>query len=136
MGSYNTTGRAHILDYLQNNSNRTVTVSDISNYLDKNNNSTNVTTIYRYLDKLVKEKKLIKYVAEKGKQATFQYIEDGHSCECHLHLQCVSCGEITHLECSFMDEIATHIRQDHGFLIQCKNSIIYGTCAKCSKAAD
>jgi Fe2+ or Zn2+ uptake regulation protein len=64
--------------------------------------------------------------AEKGKKATFQYIEDGHHCEEHLHLQCIKCGRIFHLECEFMDEIAAHIQSEHGFFIECKRSIIYG----------
>ena len=71
--------------------------------------------------------------AQKGKQATFQYIEDGHHCEQHLHLQCTKCGRIFHLECDFMGEIATHIQREHGFYIECKKSIIYGICKDCVK---
>ena len=93
----------------------------------------NITTIYRYLDKLAKEGTVMKYVAEKGSQAVYQYVEMGHHCEEHLHLKCVSCGCIIHLECAFMDEIAEHILKDHGFTLQCKNSIIYGLCRECRK---
>lgn len=93
----------------------------------------NITTIYRYLDKLAKEGTVMKYVAEKGSQAVYQYVEMGHHCEEHLHLKCVSCGCIIHLECAFMDEIAEHVLKDHGFTLQCKNSIIYGLCRECRK---
>ena len=61
----------------------------------------------------------------------YQYVEMGHHCEEHLHLKCVSCGCIIHLECAFMQEISEHILEDHGFKLQCKNSIIYGLCREC-----
>ena len=112
---YATASRKKILDYLKKNSDSEV----------------NITTIYRYLDKLEKEGTLIKYVAEKGSQAAYQYVELGHRCEEHLHMKCVQCGCIIHLECEFMDEISEHILKDHGFALQCKNSILYGTCEKC-----
>ena len=131
MPSYSTTTRKKIHDYLEQNSDRTVTVADIDTYLKELNSEVNLTTIYRYLDKLAKEGIVIKYVAEKGSQATYQYVEKGHHCEEHLHLKCVSCGCIIHLECGFMDEIAEHILKDHGFELQCKNSMIYGLCREC-----
>lgn len=130
--SYTTTSRTKILEYLEENSSKTVTVNNISEHLKENGCEVNVTTIYRFLDKLIDDEKVIKYVAEKGKQATFQYVENGHRCDEHLHLQCIKCGGITHLECDFMNEIAKHIGSNHGFKIQCKNSIIYGICKSCS----
>lgn len=133
--SYATASRKKILEFLQSNHDRTVTAADIDAYLKENNSEVNVTTIYRYLDKLVKEGTVIKYVAEKGSQTTYQYVEQGHHCEEHLHLKCVKCGCIIHLECAFMDEISEHIRKDHGFTLQCKNSILYGMCQECAKQA-
>ena len=128
---YATASRKKILDYLKDNCDRTVTAAKIHSYLVQNDSAVNITTIYRYLDKLAKDGTVIKYVAEKGGQAAYQYVELGHRCEEHLHLQCVHCGGIIHLECEFMNEIAEHILDEHGFSLQCKNSILYGTCQKC-----
>lgn len=128
---YATASRKRILEFLKGNSDRTVTVTDIDNYLKESGNEVNVTTIYRYLDKLEKEGNVIKYVAEKGGRMVYQYVEQGHRCEEHLHLKCVKCGGIIHLECAFMSEISEHILKDHGFALQCRNSILYGTCKEC-----
>lgn len=130
--SYATASRKKILEFLKKNHDRAVTVADIDAYLKETDNEVNITTIYRYLDKLAKEETVMKYVAEKGCQAAYQYVEQGHHCEEHLHLKCVKCGSIIHLECAFMSEIAEHISKDHGFSPQCKNSIIYGTCRECA----
>ena len=134
MQGYSTPSRKRILEYLEKNKNRTVTAADIENYLIEKECAVNKTTLYRFLDKLIIEKKIVKYAAEKGKKATFQYIEDGHHCEEHLHLQCIKCGRIFHLECEFMDEISEHILKDHGFKLQCKNSILYGMCSACQES--
>lgn len=128
---YATASRKRILDFLKNNSDRTVTAADIADYLKANDSEVNMTTIYRYLDKLASEGTVMKYVAECGGKAVYQYVEMGHHCEEHLHLKCVKCGNIIHLECAFMDEISEHILKDHGFVLQCKNSILYGICKNC-----
>lgn len=128
---YATASRRRILEFLKNNSDRTVTAADIDTYLRENDSEVNITTIYRYLDKLANEGTVIKYVTEKGGKAAYQYVEQGHRCEEHLHLKCVKCGCIIHLECAFMNEISEHINMDHGFALQCKNSILYGTCKNC-----
>lgn len=131
MKGYATASRRKILDYLKCNRDRTATVMDIDRYLKENDSAVNVTTIYRYLDKLAKEGMVMKYVAEKGGKTAYQYVSPEHHCEEHLHLKCVCCGSIIHLECDFMDEISSHILGEHGFELQCKNSILYGTCQTC-----
>ena len=111
-----------------------MTAADVDEYLREHDSEVNITTIYRYLDKLAKDGTVIKYVAEKGCQAAYQYVEPGRGCEQHLHLKCVKCGKIIHLECHFMEEISHHIEESHGFTLQCKNSILYGICRDCKKA--
>ena len=61
----------------------------------------------------------------------YQYVEQGKGCCDHLHLQCVKCGRIYHLDCAFMKEISEHIEKDHGFELQCRNSVLYGICKDC-----
>ena len=132
---YATANRKRILEYLQQNGSRTVTVADIDDYLRRGGSEVNVTTIYRYLDKLVRDGTLIQYTAEKGGRAAYQYVGVGHRCGEHLHLKCVRCGLIIHLECAFMDEIAEHVQKEHGFALECKNSVLYGVCENCRKKA-
>ena len=128
---YNSAARSRILGFLKENSDRTVNANDILKVLKEGGNEVNITTVYRYLEKLTESGQVMKYVAENGTRAVFQYVEHDHHCEEHLHLQCTRCGGIIHLDCFFMDEIAEHVKTEHGFHIQCKNSIIYGVCKGC-----
>ena len=50
----------------------------------------------------------------------------------HLHLKCVRCGRIYHLDCHFMDEVRAHLMAEHGFTLQCEGSVLYGLCRSCA----
>lgn len=133
VNEYRTNNRTKIMEYLIASSERTVSVSDIACHMESLNCPVNVTTIYRYLDKLEKDGNVIKYSKDKNGKATYQYVERAHKCEEHIHLKCVKCGSVIHLDCHFMDEITNHIGVEHGFDIQCRDSVIYGICKDCRK---
>lgn len=131
---YQTKSRQMILDYLIRNKDRAVHVSDIIQHMDQEECSVNKTTVYRYLDKLVAEKTLMKYVADKGGKSRISVCRTAiQMIRKHLHLQCSECGKVIHLDCDFMKEISEHILSDHGFSLCCKDSILYGVCDECSK---
>lgn len=133
MAEYKTAGRAKMLEYLIANRDGTVSAGDIGRHMEKQGCPVNMTTIYRYLDKLEKEGNVIRYVSEKGEKAVYQYATVGRNCRGHLHLKCTECGSVCHLDCGFMDEIANHVQNDHGFTLQCENSVIYGLCSSCKR---
>lgn len=128
---YHTKSRQLILTYLQDNRRHAVSAANILQYLENSNLPTSPTTVYRYLDKLVSENRIMKYVADKGEKALYQYVDEGAHCQEHLHLKCVECGQIYHLDCGFMDEFREHLMSSHGFALECSGSILYGTCAQC-----
>lgn len=130
---YSTQKKNRILECLKNNSHVGMTVKDIEGYLiNEYDLSVNITTIYRNLDKLLNEGIIIKHIVESGDKATYQYAMPEHECHNHLHLKCSSCGQVYHMDCDFMDEVKEHIYSHHGFTIECKTSMLYGTCDKCS----
>lgn len=130
---YNTGSREKIRTYLRDNSDRTVSASDISDYMKDIGSPVNITTIYRFLEKLEEEGDVIRYVSNRDNRSVYQYVSDGDSCSHHLHMKCMKCGKIHHLDCDFMEEIEKHVKEEHGFQIECKNSLIYGYCKECLK---
>lgn len=130
-GSYQTKARQMILKYLQENQDTSVSVVSIIEYLRANETNTNISTVYRYLDKLVEEQVVFKYMNDNGEKAVYQYIEKNRNCHEHLHLKCIRCGKVSHLDCDFMTHLNEHIMQDHGFQVECSKSILYGYCKNC-----
>lgn len=129
---YNTRTRQLILDYLVANRSQAVSAANILAHLDAQGLSPSPTTVYRYLDKLAGEQRVMKYVADKGEKAVYQYVEQNRHCHDHLHLKCTVCGRIQHLECGFMEQLRTHLQTGHGFALQCEGSMLYGVCRQCA----
>lgn len=131
---YSTQKRLMILDYLKEHSDKDVSVRDIENHINNNSDKKiNITTIYRYLDKLENNGQVLKHMDANGKKASFQYIVPNTECHSHLHLKCSKCETIYHLDCDFMDDFKQHIFSHHKFLLECSSSMLYGLCEKCRK---
>ena len=130
--SYSTVSHTKIMKYLCDNHDKLITVNDIENFLKEEEIEVNVSTIYRFLNKLSDSGEVMKYVAKKGEMSSFQYVGNNtHNCREHIHLHCVKCGKIIHLECDFMNELSRHIMVHHGFELQCESSVLYGICKEC-----
>ena len=133
---YNTRTRQLILDYLINNRQHAVSASNILEHLEAEGASPNPTTVYRYLDKLAAEQRIMKYVADKGERAVFQYVDEGLHCREHLHLKCVDCGRLIHLDEDVSDALQSDLLRAAGFTVDGRSTTIYGTCAACGRKRD
>ncbi|MDO5590178.1 MAG: transcriptional repressor [Lachnospiraceae bacterium] len=131
--TYTTKTRTEILEYLKQNWSVTVSVSDIKKHLEEKEIKANTTTIYRYLDKLLAEHVIIKYADKGMERAVYQYSGETGHCVTHLHLKCVKCGKIFHLDCGFMDEIRDHLMKNHHFRLLCEGDLLHGICGDCDK---
>ena len=99
-----TENRLVILDYLKENCSTTISAADIKKHLEEKEISVNTTTVYRLLDKLCAENVIIKYSDINSDKAVYQYAGEKGHCREHLHLKCIKCGKVMHLDCGFMDE--------------------------------
>lgn len=124
---YNTKQKQSIIDYLKANMEKCLTVFDIKNYFDEKNIEIGQTTIYRCLDELEKNNKIIKYTNDIS--ASYQYVED--DCHLHFHLKCTVCLKLIHLDCLELNNLESHIKQEHKFKIDNSKTVIYGICPKC-----
>ncbi len=134
--SYNTKQGGLILALLQKQPGRHFTVDDIISELAKDGQPIGKATVYRHLDKLIRQGLVRKYIAEEGQSACFEFIDKSENCESHYHLKCSGCGRLLHVECGFLDEVADHILKHHGFVISPEKTVLYGMCEKCREALD
>lgn len=131
--SYNTRQRELIMNILKENPGMHLTVDELTQRLAKDNKSVGKTTVYRYLDKLVKSGVVRKYISEPGEPACYEYIADNKICHSHYHLKCSQCTELIHTNCSFLDEIKNHVMAHHDFEMSAEQTVIYGLCASCKE---
>lgn len=128
---YNTKQRQCILRCLTENRDRHFTVDELYDFLTEAGVKIGKTTCYRYLEKLVSEGCVRKFIADGRESACFQYIDSHDCCNSHFHLKCACCGRLFHLECGYLSDMESHIRDDHDFEIDCSRTVLYGKCAEC-----
>jgi Fur family ferric uptake transcriptional regulator len=124
--SYNTKQKDIILNDIKKHKDE-FTIKDIYNEL---NESIGLTTIYRLVDKLVKEGSVNKSIG-KDNITYYQYLEKCDK-ENHFFLKCEMCGTMEHIDCDCIEELSNHIAKEHNFSLT-DHIIINGKCKKCYK---
>ncbi len=125
---YKTKQRDEILRFFEENREGCFSVRDVISSV-----SAGEATVFRTVSSLTEQGKLKRYtVAEgRGECAYYQY----NACpsdDSHIHLMCEDCGRIIHMDCNFMNEIISHFKLDHSFLIDSARTVIYGKCESCT----
>ena len=125
--AYNTKQKQEILDLIKNQK-KEFTVKDIYNKL---NSDVGLTTIYRVIDKLLKENILNKYI-DNDNITHYEYLE---KCEHdnHFYLKCDKCKSVIHIDCDCINDLSKHILKDHQFTLNKEKIIIGGICKNCMK---
>ncbi|MCQ2504206.1 MAG: transcriptional repressor [Saccharofermentans sp.] len=136
--AYKTKHKEELLSYLKSIPGKHVTAGDICTSMKAGGSSIGTATVYRQLENLVSEGLINKYVLEEGMSACYEYIpEHDHLCREHCyHLKCESCGKLIHMECDEVEGLMTHISAHHGFCVNAKRTVFYGTCEECGHGAD
>ncbi|MGN1417928.1 MAG: Fur family transcriptional regulator [Acutalibacteraceae bacterium] len=129
--AYKTKQRATILKCLKENEKRAYCVDEIVDLLKARGEAVGRTTVYRYVDALSKSGKLRRFAEDGKRSVTYQYIENCEECSEHMHLKCLACGKLIHLDCDFMNGVSEHIMAHHGFCVDNSRTTILGLCADC-----
>ncbi len=130
-GEYKTRQREQILAFLMQCGDRHLSAEEVAAHMKEQGNPVGKSTVYRYLDKLVEQGLVRKYYLQAGQGACYQYWEDGKSCREHFHLKCTGCGKLIHVECNYLDEVALHLLEHHGFSVDNTKTVLYGFCKEC-----
>ena len=88
-------------------------------------------TVYRHLSELCRSDVVQRVHSAERNCYVYQYV--GVECDCrnHFHGKCIQCGALEHLGCHDSAEFADHLLEEHGFAVNCGQSILYGLCKKC-----
>ncbi len=125
-GRYRTKHHDSVLALLRENPARCFTVDDLCRLLHEEGRPIGRTTVYRQLEKMAADGSALKYISEKGESASYRLC--GESCRRHLHLKCLDCGGLTHLDCSVAEDFSRHLLANHSFQLDPSKTVIYGHC--------
>ena len=128
---YRTRCKDIIMSYIEAHRNERFSAADITDYIDKSGAKINLTTIYRNLDKLTAEGKLIKTKNPSNDCAFYQFAEKDSRCDGHLHIQCKVCGRVVHLNDKYMSDVYGYLMKEQGFRLDFRESVLVGVCNRC-----
>ena len=103
MAEYNTEQKKLLLGFLEENHDSAYTIEEITNELKSRGASVGKSTVYRLMTRLVEEKRVKRQLADGSRKAIYRITLDEH-CHNHLHLQCIRCGKVLHLDEEVSDE--------------------------------
>ncbi len=130
---YKTRSRNVIVEYLKENADRRFTAKDIIDAISDEGKNVNRTTIYRNLERLCQEGRLVKYKEADINATCYQYSEEHKACHEHIHAQCSECGKIFHLKNEIFNSARKKMRSEYGIDIDYGKTVIIGICDECSK---
>ena len=115
-----------------------VTVQEIREYFKDREIAVGTTTIYRQLEKMVKDGLVEKYVVEGTNSACFEYIGESETSdyESCYHCKCEKCGKLIHLHCEDVVKLEQHLMDSHGFRMDPCRTVFYGICEECRGLED
>ena len=111
--SYNTKQLGALLGCLEAHKSESLTVDGICDILSESGQTVGRTTVYRRLEQLVAEGKISRFAPEEGKSVTYRFIGSGCCEDCHFHLICTECGEISHTHCHELEALFAHINHEN-----------------------
>ena len=91
-----------------------------------------ISTVYRLITKLVTEGSVRRFVKGHSRRFLYQIVDRDH-CRSHLHLRCMDCGKLIHLNEKVSDELLTTIRSANNFSVNEEETVLVGACSDCSR---
>lgn len=129
--TYHTKQQEVILQFMENTKEKYITISQIAEYLKLQGESVGLTTIYRHMDKFLKEGIVRKIMLDGNSGACYQFVVNAEEETNQFLLKCEDCGNIMNMGCGHMQELYSHVLEEHHFNVNPHRTMFYGVCEQC-----
>ena len=125
--TYNTEKRNELLRFFKENADTAFSLEEICRRLTEDGRGKS--TLYRQTARLVEEG-FVSRMPVGARKFVYQYMDKQH-CSEHLHLKCMGCGKLVHLDCSTSHALLASLLSSQGFALD-GGSVLYGKCRACN----
>lgn len=127
---YQTKQKAAVLECLHKSGGAHLTIPQIAAQLTAADCAVSIPTIYRYLDTLVAEGKVRKYVLDGNAGSCYQY-NNGAEKEEVFHFRCEKCGKLLHFQSEELRQLNAQMKQRKSQKIDLEQTVFLGICDTC-----
>lgn len=124
---YNTEKKKEILNIFAESPDRAYTAEEISAVLCPD--GAGKSSVYRIISDFERSGEIRRIPNTESRQGLFQYMRGG-GCSEHLHLKCLDCGRLIHLDHLTTCELESKVLSSLGFEID-DGSMLFGKCSVC-----
>ncbi len=124
--TYNTGRREEIIAYFKNRRDEALSLDEVCCALTGDGEGKS--SIYRIVAKLVSLGVLKKLSSPDSRHCKYQYL--GEHCSAHLHLKCLGCGRLIHLDSDRSRELSQTVMTLGNFSLD-STSLLFGKCESC-----
>lgn len=136
MSVYHTEQKRILEKFLLDNREKSFTIDEITQRIEESakgcSNIPGRSTVYRLVKGLCEEGRVRKFVKSDSRKASYQIVCHEH-CDSHLHLRCLDCGKLFHMDERISDELLKKINSSSNFSVDEEETVLYGRCSVCNK---
>ena len=89
-----------------------------------------LSAVYRNLSAMAEEGVLRCSVKSGSREKLYQFV-NGETCRACIHLHCLSCGQMYHMNHRTATMVQNRLSQNDDFEVDNAKTVVYGTCKKC-----
>lgn len=134
MSTYKTEQKSELLKFLEENSDRAMTIDQICEEMAKRPDykcPPGKSTVYRLVSRLADEDMVKQFTDGMGRKTSFQ-ITGGSGCVSHIHMKCTRCGKLLHMSDEVTTSLCRQVAGSDSFTVSTKDTVLYGVCGACS----
>ncbi len=133
MREYMTEQRKVLLSFLKENTDRQFSIEEICVGVNKKGGrDISLSAVYRNIAKLVEGGHARRFMRDGSRTVVYQYV-NCHDCEKHLHMKCVKCSKILHMDDEATETMLVAALKKSNFKIDERKTMLYGVCDSCSE---
>lgn len=135
MAHYQTAQKKNLTDFMMRHSEKTFSVEELCAEMEKEYKGRELpgkSTVYRLIQQMVEDGSVKRMMKEHSRKFVYQ-IAGGEHCALHLHMKCMDCGRILHMDDDETLRIMTEVMMKNNFKVDERQTVLVGKCVDCGK---
>ena len=132
MAEYMTEQKRILQKILEDNCDRAYTVDELLEKMKETcgEHAPGKSTVYRLITHLVEDGAVKRFSRDNSRRSAYQIVMGEH-CDCHLHLKCMGCGKLIHLDEEVSDRLLSAVKDTSDFSVSEEATVLFGKCGDC-----